>query len=455
MAISSRGAASPRVTTCSQPEPHACLYCYHEQRQQQRAQAESMEAPAMAPTLSRTSSTSSSSSSSSSLRRGRSNDSLPSLSPPRAPLFDDSDDEDEADDYSDSSMSSSERDFLVRTPPDDFEALPPSRKDVAGVMPLRKSSISRPAARDPLLAPALNSATGGAALLEKAVRAPACASSSAVVVTSTFTAASAPSSKAAPVAASLLTRSLRAAMRLNNLKSEPAQQQQQPQVPAPQQQPGSPRLIEDLFEYERFDARRAEGASWDRLGWNRGRNAAALAAASIVAPATATPCDCADGTDCLKLKRRKHSPQQSVAETVAADVAAEREEPVSPIMSTTALPELEPLEDDDDDMSPPESLTYSPPGENAELSPESRSPAVVSAVTPPPVAPVVRRPKLLANSAHLRMLALEFAMVRHGKIVAPLRQRGVVIAHGADNSPEAKLRGLTRPVSPSTLRNEV
>ncbi|KAK4705951.1 hypothetical protein P7C70_g233, partial [Phenoliferia sp. Uapishka_3] len=53
----------------------------------------------------------------------------------------------------------------------------------------------------------------------------------------------------------------------------------------------------------------------------------------------------------------------------------------------------------------------------------------LAAPPPPPVAPT-SRPRLVANTAQLLMLSLEATMVRTGKIVSPLRQRGVVVRNG-------------------------
>ncbi|KAL8281184.1 hypothetical protein RQP46_006542 [Phenoliferia psychrophenolica] len=72
-------------------------------------------------------------------------------------------------------------------------------------------------------------------------------------------------------------------------------------------------------------------------------------------------------------------------------------------------------------------------------SPNPRSACLELSPPPPPPTPVSKspRPRLVANTAQLLMLSLEATMVRTGKIVSPLRQRGVVVRHGRAEQPSA------------------
>lgn len=62
--------------------------------------------------------------------------------------------------------------------------------------------------------------------------------------------------------------------------------------------------------------------------------------------------------------------------------------------------------------------------------PSPRAKPACLELAPPAPLPPTARPRVVANPAQLLMLSLEGAMMRRGKIVSPLRQRGVVLRRG-------------------------
>ncbi|BGO90721.1 hypothetical protein NBRC10512v2_002974 [Rhodotorula toruloides] len=108
----------------------------------------------------------------------------------------------------------------------------------------------------------------------------------------------------------------------------------------------------------------------------------------------------------------------------------------------------------------PSAQPASPTDDISPLPPSSTAPSVAPAATTPPdpsssaasVSPPQPVPRFISNHRHLLMLSLEFEMMRHAKIRGPLRQRAVIVRQA---SPPRKDGSATTAKEGSKLRQEV
>lgn len=109
----------------------------------------------------------------------------------------------------------------------------------------------------------------------------------------------------------------------------------------------------------------------------------------------------------------------------------------------------------------PPAQTASPTDDIAPLPPSSTAPTAVPAATAPPVddsasaapAPSPQPvPRFISNHRHLLMLSLEFEMMRHAKIRGPLRQRAVIVRPASP--PRKDGQGVAQAVAGSSPLRE-